>query len=313
MTDFNALIEQLGFGFRTAPCGIAAAAREAKPPLMTPRMIPGRTAAAELGQQPIDFARHDPQCAGDFDVADLKVDGIRGHYLDGMIVSREGTPLNCARHCLTALQRLEDSYGYKMFFDGEYLEPGGFTATNAAFKRGEGDGVFWLFDAVPFAEWVRNQGSQSVYRRRAHLLAHAKQAASPHVGVLRLLSAEGYAESRALAVRAWQAGLEGIVVKNRDGVYSRCRSPNWRRLKQLDTVDGTIVDVLQHPSADGTPAIVMVRTPGGPIKVTLAGKSGWNRPLEGQVVEIAFNQTEDGKPRHARFVRFRDDKEVRHA
>jgi hypothetical protein len=320
MTDFNALIEQHGFGFRTAPCGFGAAAREAKPALMAPRMIPGGAAARELGQQPMDFdhrldALGEPPTIG---LADLKVDGIRGHYVDGMIVSRQGTPLNCARQCLPGLGRLEQAYGYKMFFDGEYLEAGGFDATNGAFKRGEGEGVFWIFDAVPFAQWVRNQDTMALSARREKLEQLGRIAASPYIGILQPRMSPGPGWMRSLARIVWEAGLEGIVFKYPDSLYRRERNADWLRLKKTATVDGTIVDVLQHASADGKPAIVLVRTPAGPVKLTLAGKHGWHEPLEGQGIEIAFNQKagDDQRacgPRHARFVRFRDDKkEVTH-
>src|SRR3546814_4870697 len=82
----------------------------------------------------------------------VKIDGIRCLHIDGRLVTLEGQPFNAARHCLADLQALERYYGEPMVFDGEYAEEGGFEETLSTYRKGEGYGTLWLFDAVPLHE-----------------------------------------------------------------------------------------------------------------------------------------------------------------
>jgi len=244
----------------------------------------------------------------------LKADGMRALYIDGRIVSREGVPLNCALHCLPDLRRLEKAFGREMVFDGEYVEEDGYDATMRALRRGWGEGVFWIFDAVPLDEWIADKCRQPFEERMAGIAHHIDLIQSPFVGFLTPFWLPTSEAVEAKARELWAMGYEGIVVKKPGSRYCRDKSAHWRRWKQTLTFDATIMDVLVD---DGKLRGIMVRGPDGPtstLKITTGFSEADKREIladgEQRIVELAYN-TKAGstKPRHARFVRFRRDKE----
>src|SRR3546814_2766686 len=86
-----------------------------------------------------------------------KQNGVRALALQGRIVTREAVPLDCALHCADAIRHIEREYGEPMVIDAEYVEAGGLGATLSAMRRGEGAGMLFLFDAVPYREWQVNR------------------------------------------------------------------------------------------------------------------------------------------------------------
>jgi len=71
-----------------------------------------------------------------------------------------------------ALARLEAAFDESMFFDGEYVDPGGFGATARRVSRAIHErepvadtGSIWIWDAVPAADWRRGRGSGTNPRR----------------------------------------------------------------------------------------------------------------------------------------------------
>ena len=280
------------------------------------RLIPGMPAAPE----PCALPQHWSEADHPFDAAaQPKLDGIRAIYVDTTIVSREALPLDCALHCLPALHDLEALYGEKMVFDGEYLEPGGFQATLAAMKAGEGVGSIWLFDAVPYREWKANRFSERLDQRVRKLCQMQERLGSPFVHSLGLTFVPDPAAALDLARQEWARGGEGVVVKSRGSVYVRGKTKTWLKLKKAQTFDGTIVDVVVE--GDRAKAI-LVRMPDDSPSPGKVVKIGSNIPddmrealargaeqFQGDVVEIGFNDTTDtGNLRGGYFIRMRDDK-----
>lgn len=234
--------------------------------------IAGAFAAPELCMHPIDFdldavvRNSHPRPDGQF-IWQPKVDAVRALYLHGRIVTREGGPLDCARQCQPGLARLERAFGEPMMFDAEYSEHDGFNATIAAMRRGEGQGVCWVFDAVPMREWVNDSCGAPIEVRLQRLRECISAAESPHVGMVRdwLLDAD---QALMLAQDLWRAGLEGLVGKRPGSLYRRRRSPDWLRVKETVTHEGPIIDAI---AKDGRLKSLIVRTPHGPVKVS----AGW--------------------------------------
>jgi ATP-dependent DNA ligase len=275
-----------------------------------PKPIPGGRAGRELVMLPEDMDPSQPITG----FVQPKPNGIRALALPSlsMIVTREGGPMNCALNAHAGLRRLDRAFACPMVFDGEWVEPGDFNATLSAFRRGKGRGVFWIFDAVPLHQWMIDKCTQPIEFRLKELSDALPAAASPHVGMLSATSVASPGVVAGIAEFVWRAGHEGIVVKKKGSLYQRRRSPLWMRWKQTLTVDCTVMDTVHR---NGRLSAIMVRGPHGPL--TIGG--GWTeadaKRLEidhEALIEVAFNPMPGtGKPRHARFVRFRDDKRRR--
>lgn len=255
---------------------------DARPSAASVAMIPGAFAAPELCMLPIDAVDEEATW-----VCQLKVDGIRADYIDGRILTREGTPLDCALHCQPGLQRLEAAFGEPMMFDTEYSENDGFNATIAAMRRREGEGVCWVFDAVPMREWLTDSCITPIEQRLERLSELALAADSPFVGVLDHWTLNSY-EAAAKARELCQEGYEGLVRKRAGSLYQRRRSSDWQRIKQTFTVEGPIVDAIQK---GGLLRALMVRTADGVIKVP----TGWSAD-EGRTIHDAWLAVDPESP-----------------
>lgn len=252
----------------------------------------------------------------------VKVDGYRALWLGDRVVTREGNPFMATSHCWSALARLQEACGEPMMFDMEYVEDGGFDATAAAFKAGQGDGTCWIFDAVPMRDWISGVGAIPLLGRMRMLETFAPALRSEHVGTLGISLARGPSELRFWLNAIWEGGYEGAVTKTLEGLYARGRMSTWQRWKQRETIDAHVVDMAER---DGRLSSILVRFPderaAGGTRVAKIG-SGWSE-AEGRelladhaanacpVVEIAVTRRAvTTKAVHVSFVRRRYDKEV---
>lgn len=262
---------------------------------MVPEIIRGGDAAPELAMQPVDWT--DDIAAPISSAVQLKADGIRALYIDGRLVTREGVPLDCAAHCLGGLKRLEERLGEPMFLDGEYVEEAGFAATQSAFRRRKGQGVLWLFDAVPLIEWLADRCEQPLIERLDRLRRAIPHAESRFVGMLDYWVMSP-AEARAKAEELWALGYEGIVAKRVGSVYTRRRSDHWLRLKREFTVDCRIVE---------TRAKSVVAESRTGLRMTAPWR--FSRPPQlGEIVEVRANPITGGGVRGVTITRLRPDK-----
>ncbi len=198
-----------------------------------PRLIRGAGAAPELAQL-AGVWRSELHPADN--IVEPKLDGIRALYLGGTgrhLVSREGSPLGCAAHCLDALLDLEAAYGKPMMFDAEFMAPGGLTETLRAFRRNRpvAGGTLWLFDAVPLDRWEAAAHTAPLAARRATLLAMGARVQRAQVGMVTGYPLDADA-TMTLARHFWKRGFEGLVVKDATQGYQRGRNNGWLKLKQ---------------------------------------------------------------------------------
>ena len=265
-------------------------------------VIAGGGNAPELGMHPVDWT--DDVAEPLRSIVQLKGDGIRGHYIDGRLVTREGVPLECADHCLLGLKRLERWLGEPMFFDGEYIEEDGYNATLAAFRRNEGEGVFWLFDAVPMSQWRDDRCTQPIEARLERLAKALPHAESMFVGMFDYWIM-GPGEARRKAEELWALGYEGIVAKRARSIYTRRRSDAWLRLKRKITLDGVVMDLTKGA------AHAICRMPdGSTIKAAVKGDDVRMQIESGCVVEMRLHPVTGGGYRGATVMRVRHDREA---
>lgn len=281
------------------------------------RLIPGMTAAPEPCQlatdTPYSEATHPKHAIGQ-----VKIDGVRSLCLQTSVITRQAQPLDAALHCLPALHRLEERFGEPMVFDGEYQELGGFQATLSAMKRGVGEGVFYLFDAVPYSQWCANRFDQPLEARLARIEALVRHDETfltflPPVPLPTPLDAVEAAE------KAWAKMQEGIVVKDAKSLYTRGRNGAWQKLKRALTLDGVVTDVVV-PDGELSRAIALVRIDGRVHKVAAMPHelremiwrdiNGRTDGLTGRMVEVEIKEyTEAGNLREPKITRLRPDKD----
>lgn len=176
--------------------------------------------------------------------AEIKMDGIRCLYIGGghcNLVTREGNDFVAAIQATHGLRSIEKQYAKPMVFDGEWVEPGGLNAAITSFRKGVRSltGVLWVFDAIPLEQWLKNGITASHSARKARLMAMALRADRPGVGVLNAIPIADPREVAREARKLWKAGYEGLVVKDGNAPYERCRSTAWMKVKQPEALAHT--------------------------------------------------------------------------
>lgn len=255
-------------------------------------------------------------------LVEQKHDGLRAVWIKGGLHTREEAPMPCASHCVPGLQLLEAHFGEPMVFDAEYIEPGGFQATNASHRRGDAlprdpanpPGVLMVFDAVPLRAWEGRAEAPLLEARKRRLMEALARCPSPWLRYVAHAVVMTPAEAERIARYAITQGHEGVVIKDPESPYVRGRSRAWQRIKRVMTVDCPIVAVEPVEHKDGTMATLICDHDGRTVRVT-AGFSPaerrelwtfWPR-LIGRVVELeAMELTNSGALRHPRFHRWKD-------
>lgn len=259
------------------------------------RMIPGGPNAAELCMLSVEWDGLDAAAeqervtrVRDVWLAQVKMDGINAVYVDGMIVGgRDGAPLDCALHCQPGLRCLERGMGEKMVFMGEYVAYEGFTETLAEHRRRRGEGVFWIYDAVPFSEWQTGRPCETAIEDRLDCLRENFRGTETglFVGMLDFWLLDA-GEMRAKAHEVWAAGYEGLVRKRLGSPFVRGRSSDWQKIKQRFQAPCEVVDTMHR---DGKLRSIIVRgpEPSGAKPIRLTG--GWS---EAEAVSIDIGMAE---------------------
>lgn len=299
-----------------------AAPRDETPPAQPVRLIVGGPAAPELCMLPVEW--NDLDAAAEMErvtrkrdvrVAQVKADGINAVYVDGAIVGgREGAPLDCALQCQPGLARMEAAIGAPTVFFGEYVADEGFSATLAEHKRGRGEGVFWLYDAVPLDAWRTGRAYDVAIEDRLARLRDVFRAteAGLFVGFLDFWLLDA-GEMRAKAREVWAAGYEGLVSKRLGSAYERRRSPDWRKVKERFRAPCSVVDTIHR---DGKLRSIIVRGPEPSSSKPLTLTGGWSEAeaasidigmaegSEGRIVDVEFGLS-TGATRVIRGAKFR--------
>lgn len=143
---------------------------------------------------------------------------------------------------------------------------------------------------------------------------------TPNVHIIRhgIRSFKSKQELIDLADAAIANGREGLVVKLPMSLYENRRSPSWVKLTATETLDLPVIDYLEGSGKlAGHLGKFVCRLPDGstvnvgPGKATHAMLKEWweNSELVPKMIEVGFKgYTKDGKLRHPRFLRSRDDK-----
>lgn len=248
-------------------------------------------------------------------VLQLKVDGCHG-ILDtaadariSSLVSRTGQSFGEARELMGRDTGLPDST-----LVGEYEVK---TQHSIDVVQRRGIRRYWAFDVVRlFGKDVR---SETLETRRALLekaietIYHRSQVVAE-----RIILVPQVESGFAAAYRKWKAeGGEGAVAKRRGSKYTRQtsdgRTTDWRRFKDVCPVDLAVIGTGFTPSRAVNLTVGAWRN-GKMVEVqSLAVPKGHTAErLMGRVIECEYDvQTSDGKYRHLRFVRVRDDKTVK--
>lgn len=182
-----------------------------------------------------------------------KLDGVRACWIGGELLTREGVPIGGVDHIAYRLRSIEKAAGHGIFFDGEFLAPGGYRATLRHIGQGlraPEQGTFHLFDALPAGEWSQGGSHVPLYERKRQLQAWAALAADPSVdwewrpgtkgrepiapalAVIQDTWAATQADVERLANEIWARSGEGVMLKDAESPYRRTRSNAWLKYKQ---------------------------------------------------------------------------------
>ena len=182
-----------------------------------------------------------------------KLDGVRACWVGGELLTREGHPIGGVEHIAYRLRSIEKAAGHGIFFDGEFLAPGGFRATLRHIQQGlraPEQGALWLFDAMPAPAWAAGGTEQPLYERKARLRKWVALAADPRtswewrpgtrgkepdgpaIDVVPDTWCASQADVERLANEIWARGGEGLILKDAEAGYQRKRSDAWRKYKK---------------------------------------------------------------------------------
>ena len=234
-----------------------------------------------------------------------KIDGVRADYKDGKIYSRGGFEYTGLSHLTEALK----PFGHDL--TGELTTPG------LTFQQSSGqirslsnspDAVFHLLD-VPSLD--RPFKDRLITMDDLHLITNYILKVEHNVLRSKEEVADYYTTCRKM-------GLEGAVVKPFDYKYNGTRSYNWMKVKPVDSVDLKVIGVFEGKGKyEGQMGGVIVEYKGQRNKVG----GGWTDAqraycykypgkIVGTTIEVFFmEETDEGNMRHARFIRFRGDKD----
>ncbi len=182
-----------------------------------------------------------------------KLDGVRAAWIGGELLTREGLPIGGVDHIAYRLRSIEKAAGHAIFFDGEFIAPGGYRATLRHIGQGlraPEQGTLHLFDAMPSAEWAQGGSTRPLYERKRMLRDWVALAADPSadwtwrpgtngrepVGPALSVVSDTWAATQVdverLANEVWARGGEGVMLKDAESVYCRTRSNAWRKYKR---------------------------------------------------------------------------------
>lgn len=129
-------------------------------------------------------------------------------------------------------------------------------AMRKCFSREAGkDGIFNIFDAVSLSEW-RSQASKDDYKSRLDFLHHGVDPVIEANGLTQMTVVptsrvfyKNNAEDMAEVVRIFHKflswGWEGLMIKSIESPYEWKRTKNLMKMKLMDTVDLTVLSVIE--------------------------------------------------------------------
>jgi len=253
-----------------------------------------------------------------FFTCEPKVDGVRVIVtadLDQRLVtfaSRRGNPIASLAHLADEVLALFGSLRGRWMLDCEAVAGKGFFNDVGEIRSNEPalDARLWVFDIPTLAN------KEQRYRRKVLCDLFAEALPAP-CSLLLMPSLFGVSPEEAF--RQFTAeGFEGVMVKDAAAVYhAGTRSAAWQKLKASDTVDATIVDIVEGKGRCAHMAgHIVVRLGRRFVRVGTGMTDTVRRDLLvrraeflGQTAEVAFHcVTPDESLRHPSLVCIRGDK-----
>ena len=272
---------------------------------------------------------------------EVKLDGVRvlaAVNRNGVtLLSRNGKQFANFAEIETALSAVADAFcpdsakASTWVLDGEIVGDSFQALMRQAHRKNDvntKDMTYYIFDAVPFADFERGYWNAQQHKRLAQL-ARVRESVESQ-SCLRIMpgievdldTAEGHDVMRRFAADAVAQGYEGIMIKTIDAPYQCKRTDAWMKWKPTITVDLTVtaLEVGTGRNAGRLGALVCEgEDQGRAIRVNVgSGFSDQERTdywqaqdtTVGQIVEVqadAVTQNQDGtySLRFPRFLRFR--------
>lgn len=217
----------------------------------------------------------------------------------------------------------------QMVFDGELMGES-FKDTMEQARRKDSvfeDGVFYLFDALPYIQFKRLKVAKSgdTYKQRRGVLKGVVDSGTkyPQVVVPPSYLCNSMEEVDDLYAKHRERGYEGLVIKNPDGLYHPRRHRDWMKLKGVESADVPLVGAVEGTGKyEGMLGALIVNVLGVEVNVGTGfsdeqRETYWQDWLSGRLekhtlVEVEYHEmTPDGSLRHPRFKRFRSDKRIK--
>lgn len=259
--------------------------------------------------------------ASDGAIVEPKMDGIRACWIDGELVSREGSPIRGTAHIAEIIRAIEHEAAVPLFLDGEFLVDASFDATLSHFASAgaAGDvGTMWIWEALPMRVWTGEDPCEALEVRRGKLDRLVKPFECDALRVMPWAYMTDVAEIEAHAADFIAQGGEGIVVKQGLATYRRARCGTWQRIKRRLTLDLEIVGYAAEKARPHMLGALIVDHAGTRVRIH-AGFSEAERmamwrdraDLVGGMAEIeCMERTDAGSLRSPRFVRIRPEKRI---
>lgn len=262
-------------------------------------------------------------------VSEPKLDGLRliviKHNENVTMFTRNGTQLETLPRLKKFFEGRQDIQ--EMVFDGEGLTSGCWensVSTMMAYKNNKGDDgfVYNVFDCMTFLEWEEKLCERDQLKRRQVLDSLFSENDEHIIKKTEFNICNSEEDVLNVYKRSLDAGYEGIMIKQLNGLYTFDRSKAWKKLKPIMTYEGVIVG-----TTDGNVGAKREGKFGGFIvmlenNVTTEVGSGMSDAMKdeinndrdsyiGKIAEVGGQLlTPDGKIRFPRFVRFRSDNDV---
>ena len=257
---------------------------------------------------------HDVMLAKLFDVNRLKfpcfgspkIDGVRAKFKGGKFYSRNGHEYVGLGHLIDEIKGIDEE------LDGELIVHG------RTFQ--ESSGLIRNYDLTPNAEFhIFDVPTLKVpFIERLTIISDIDYVTSSCIKPVIHNPLQNKDQVMDYYDGCREIGYEGTVIKPYDYVYKGTRSYNWMKMKPTETVDLKVIDIYEGKGK-------YTKQMGG-VEVLYKGKrnrvgGGWSdkqrndfwcEPMDiiNKTIEVWFmEETDEGNMRHARFIKFRGDKD----
>ena len=253
-----------------------------------------------------------------------KLDGLRTITMtsddSAAFYSREGNLFETMDHLIPQVQ---DVFGNDWVIDSEGIT-GNFEKSAGDIRRkknGANNAInLWVFDLIPLNEFMSSTCSKPLSERRKsleYLFNKTPEEQRPNLVLTPQKEAVTIEELMSIYSSHLENGLEGTMIKRKDGFYEYKRSFDIMKLKPVDTID-LIIEGVEKGEGEAENMVGRILTTldnGLPARIG-AGKMKHedriimlNHPEQfiGRVFECGYQmRTGDGMLRFPRFLNFRD-------